>query len=518
MPALNDEELKNSPPMASLENASPFNPVSPMGGQQIASNTLPPPAVLDQTVPQNSASSGTYQLPPIQRTIGTTVTPIVAPEVQRAASANEEAINKHQVAQEQLISKQTEADMASLDAQKSAADLIQAQSQSAYDEEKTAQAKNAADLQQRIKAIDANITDLSKTKFHNYFDDKSTGTKILAAFSIGLGGIGAGLTGGPNRAWDMINKFIDNDSARQVAQFNANKSTIETMKSSLDTARQMGLDQQQQRTYINSIKMVNLTDQLAANLAKIKVSNPTVYAKQMADITAAKQKAQQDLVDLTKATHPDITQTKQNMVLPISEVTGPANELREKYLGRKEIQDYQTASPKYSQIMNTDKTSAGDITRLFGYAQLIDPRSVVNDNQVDLVQARRSLGQKFVDAWNLANSGTPMSDEQRADIQKNATGTMADLYKNVEKIKPAYTKMAKSSYIDPQIIEDALPPIHQQYMAQQIVPGGKQKVAGQPGIMTPMDAKMVNWAKANQNDPNAKIILQHWGINSNASR
>lgn len=60
---------------------------------------------------------------------------------------------------------------------------------------------------------------------NKFWHDKSTGSKIGAALSIVLGGIGAGLTKGPNQAMAMIDKMMDRDLDAQKANL-ANKHSL----------------------------------------------------------------------------------------------------------------------------------------------------------------------------------------------------------------------------------------------------------------------------------------------------
>ena len=59
----------------------------------------------------------------------------------------------------------------------------------------------------------------SDFKRTDYWDDKSTGDKILATIALFLGGVGAGMTGTPNFAMQIINKKVDDDIARQKAEY-----------------------------------------------------------------------------------------------------------------------------------------------------------------------------------------------------------------------------------------------------------------------------------------------------------
>lgn len=61
---------------------------------------------------------------------------------------------------------------------------------------------------------------------NKYWHDKSTGQKIGAAVAIMLGGIGSGLTGGPNQALNVIQKGIENDIAAQKENLGNKRSLL----------------------------------------------------------------------------------------------------------------------------------------------------------------------------------------------------------------------------------------------------------------------------------------------------
>lgn len=79
------------------------------------------------------------------------------------------------------------------------------------------QQKLQAEMEQKRQALDAEHQQLiqqyqsGKIDPHRVWGDMSTGNKILASVSMVLGGLGSGLSGGPNVAMEVINKAIDRD-------------------------------------------------------------------------------------------------------------------------------------------------------------------------------------------------------------------------------------------------------------------------------------------------------------------
>ena len=84
---------------------------------------------------------------------------------------------------------------------------------------KQAEIKRKADIEERIKGYDAAVDEMLKTKINpnQFYEDRGTGGKIMAALAIGLGAFGASQTGGPNMAAKIISDAIDRDIDTQKA-------------------------------------------------------------------------------------------------------------------------------------------------------------------------------------------------------------------------------------------------------------------------------------------------------------
>lgn len=87
------------------------------------------------------------------------------------------------------------------------------QKQQAYFEAQQSVLKNYQDQ------YDNMVKDIGSGKIdpNHYWDSKSTGQKVGAAIAMMLGGLGAGLTGGPNVALEMMEKHLQNDIEAQKA-------------------------------------------------------------------------------------------------------------------------------------------------------------------------------------------------------------------------------------------------------------------------------------------------------------
>ncbi len=98
------------------------------------------------------------------------------------------------------------------------------------------------ELSSLITAGEEAQTAYDKHEFTNWWDELSTRDKILGVISLFLGGFGAGMTGTPNFAMQIINKKIDDDMARQKAELEKKKYKIGQIRNRYDRTRQSLLD------------------------------------------------------------------------------------------------------------------------------------------------------------------------------------------------------------------------------------------------------------------------------------
>lgn len=88
--------------------------------------------------------------------------------------------------------------------------------------------QQAAKMDGYQKQYDQMAADISSTKIdpNKYWHDKSTGSKVAAVIGLMLGGVGAGLTHGPNVGLQMLQKGIDNDIESQKSNLGKKQSLL----------------------------------------------------------------------------------------------------------------------------------------------------------------------------------------------------------------------------------------------------------------------------------------------------
>jgi hypothetical protein len=137
--------------------------------------------------------------------------------------------------------------------------------------------QGAADIDKRLKQMDTQVAELSNRKYEGYWQNKSTGTKILGALSMALGAYAQSQGAGPNHAMSIINKAMDDDfnifkdtTQNKIAAINKSKLGIDTKRNMIADAI-VGV----QAKKLSDIRVIQNKIEDLAN----RFSNPTTKAK-----------------------------------------------------------------------------------------------------------------------------------------------------------------------------------------------------------------------------------------------
>lgn len=155
----------------------------------------------------------------------------------------------------------------------------------------------SAETEKKWGALQSEIADMQANGVNpnRYFQDQSTGQKIIGALAIGFGAFGASLTHGPNTALEIMNNAIARDVDAQKTNL-AHSLDFEKFKASAATT---GFDHQKafleaQRDSIQSAYAVAMSE--TAKRAALYKDNADVQTK-AAQIHAGLQESAQQKVD-----------------------------------------------------------------------------------------------------------------------------------------------------------------------------------------------------------------------------
>lgn len=111
--------------------------------------------------------------------------------------------------------------------------------------------------------------DNHQIKSGNYWASKDTGGKVMASLAMVLGGIGAGMTGGPNYAMQLINKAIEDDMEAQK----------ENRNSGLNALLQRGKDRDAVMANYRANTIQKIQDQNNLYMAQAKTADQKAAAQ-----------------------------------------------------------------------------------------------------------------------------------------------------------------------------------------------------------------------------------------------
>ena len=93
-------------------------------------------------------------------------------------------------------------------------------------------------IDERIKALDKRLNQISTEQIKPYFGKEDTGRKIFAAIAAGLGAYASAMSGTPNYAMQILNQAIDDDLERQKTEMAFKRQTINDQRLLLTEKRQ----------------------------------------------------------------------------------------------------------------------------------------------------------------------------------------------------------------------------------------------------------------------------------------
>lgn len=112
-----------------------------------------------------------------------------------------------------------------------------------------------------------------------------------------------------------------------------------------------------------------------------------------------------------------------------------------------------TVGDNYAKIqeVSADNSAAGDLSLIFSYMKMLDPNSVVREQEFANAQNAAGVPDRIRASYNKVISGERLSPNQRADFIKQAGNVYnAQNKRHQETVVKRYTAMAKRWNIDPQ--------------------------------------------------------------------
>ena len=183
------------------------------------------------------------------------------------------------------------------------------------------------EVEKRTAELNLQSENFKKMEFKDYWADKGTGNKILAAISIGLGSLGAGMAGRQgNTALDIINKAVDDDFARQKAAMQKAETQVniakENVKDAQNSRKQSFLDLE--------MKSAVATEAVASKYASMLAAQgvPAAQIQSNTTVLALQQRALEKKAQVQEALRKDV-QTQVQKKVETLQVDGQGRPIKE---------------------------------------------------------------------------------------------------------------------------------------------------------------------------------------------
>jgi|TARA_R110002153_G_scaffold102846_2_gene239774 hypothetical protein len=165
---------------------------------------------------------------------------------------------------------------------------------------------------------------------------------------------------------------------------------------------------------------------------------------------------------------------------------------------RKDFQDeskaFKEVNAAYGRILSNDPTPAGDISLIFQYMKMLDPRSTVREGEFATVQNAGSIPEIVRAKFNSVKEGTKLTEDMRADYLKQAENLYNTALENQSYIENEYTTFAEQYGFDPKriVIEYGKPLEKQRYTKQISVMTTEELSQLNAANLTPIQLDILN--------------------------
>ncbi len=114
------------------------------------------------------------------------------------------------------------------------------------------------------------------------------------------------------------------------------------------------------------------------------------------------------------------------------------------YKGSHEVKTYKKIRDSYERVRSSSKldTGAGDIALIFNYMKMLDPGSVVRENEFATAEQAGGVGEYVLNIYNRVVGGERLSPEMRKEFVDASRVLYANTSRNLEDINKTYERNA----------------------------------------------------------------------------
>lgn len=189
--------------------------------------------------------------------------------------------------------------------------------------------------------------------------------------------------------------------------------------------------------------------------------------------------------------------------------------LRKEFSGNAAYKQAQSAIASLRQVQSAAPDGVGDLQRIFAYVNLIDPGSVVRQEDMANIAKTSGLPGIAQSAFQQLTAQGSLPPEARAALDRSAATIAEQRLKSAKETETFYRRLASESNVDPERV--ALPlgvDLGFSAGASSATPAqmGRAPAAAaapaRPTSVSPQDAAALKWATSNPNDPRSSKILE----------
>jgi hypothetical protein len=126
-------------------------------------------------------------------------------------------------------------------------------------------------------------------------------------------------------------------------------------------------------------------------------------------------------------------------------------ELRKEYIGQPQIKEYQTVRTAFQNVKSAAKnpSAAGDLSLVFAYMKILDPNSVVREQEFANAQNAAGVPDRVQNVYNRILRGERLNPAQRADFIAQAEKLHGTSLRQYESVRRQYGEIAKKAKARP---------------------------------------------------------------------
>jgi hypothetical protein len=126
-------------------------------------------------------------------------------------------------------------------------------------------------------------------------------------------------------------------------------------------------------------------------------------------------------------------------------------ELRKEFTAQPQVKEYQTVRNAFQNVKSASKdpSAAGDLSMIFAYMKILDPNSVVREQEFANAQNAAGVPDRIRNVYNRIMSGERLNPEQRKDFLAQAEKLHGTSLRQYESVRRQYGEIAKKAKARP---------------------------------------------------------------------